>query len=161
MEIRNTMWYHSPTDMNFEEDSFKKLWETTSINDFLPMFKALIDKESELLYGLFYFMKNDIKPIWNNKEHINGGSISWKINKSDSIKCWKNLLTLYMSNSFSELDNKYNITGISINPKKNCNILKIWFSKDIPDDEINNLILPDECIFKEKFKLYRRFAKCF
>jgi hypothetical protein len=151
-----TLWYHSPSDTNFELNSFKKVCEITSINNFTAINSALLDIDSSLTGDLYYLMKDDIMPIWHNEEHINGGCISWKINSSDSIKCWTNLLFLFVTNEFSELE-KYGITGISINPKKNCNILKIWFKSVIPKDILRDLPLPSNCIFKEKFKIFKIF----
>lgn len=153
-----SLFYHSPTESSYEEDTFKVLFTLNNEEEILAANKALLDKEAELLSGNFYLMKNDIKPIWNNDIHINGGTIGWKIDKVDSIKSWQNLFILFLSNSLDSLNEKYNITGISINPKKNCNILKIWFGSDIPDEAIDNLELPKECIFSHKIKLYKRFA---
>lgn len=151
-----TLWFHSPSDTNFEIDSFKKVYEVSDLNEFNAINSALLDNDASLTGDLYYLMKDDIMPIWHNDKHINGGCISWKINSSDSIKCWKNLLFLFVSGEFSKLE-KYGITGISINPKKNCNILKIWFSNVIPQEELRTLPLPDNCIFQEKFKIFKIF----
>jgi hypothetical protein len=151
-----TLWFHSPSDNNFELESFKKVCEINSVDSFNAMNRALLDNDTSLTSDLYYLMKDNIMPIWHNEEHINGGCISWKINSSDSIKCWKNLLLLFVSGEFNELE-KYGITGISINPKKHCNILKIWFNNIIPKEELHDLILPEECIFQEKFKIFKIF----
>lgn len=151
-----TLWFHSPSDTNFELSSFKKVCEITSLEEFNAINAALLDNDVSLTNDLYYLMKDDIMPVWHNKEHIEGGCISWKINSTDSIKCWKNLLFLFMSGEFKELD-KYGITGISINPKKGCNILKIWFRNVIPKNDLHTLSLPKNCIFQEKFKIFKIF----
>lgn len=153
---RYTLWFHSPCDTNFELDSFKKVCEITSLDTFNAINRALLDNDSSLTNDLYYLMKDDVMPVWHNKEHIDGGCISWKIDSADSIKCWKNLLFLFVSGEFSELE-QYGITGISINPKKGCNILKIWFRDVIPKDALRELPLPAECIFQEKFKIFKIF----
>lgn len=151
-----TLWYHSPSDTNFELSSFKKVCEITSLTEFAAINRALLDNDSSLTGDLYYLMKDDIMPVWHNDEHINGGCISWKINSADSVKCWTNLLFLFVAGEFAELE-KYGITGISINPKKHCNILKIWFRDVIPKDALRELPLPRECIFKEQFKIFKIF----
>jgi hypothetical protein len=151
-----TLWYHSPSDTNFELSSFKKVCEVTSLDTFNAINRALLDNDTSLTNDLYYLMKDDIMPVWHNDEHINGGCISWKIDSADSIKCWKNLLFLFVSGEFNDLE-QYGITGISINPKKGCNILKIWFRDVIPKDALRDLKLPEECIFQEKFKIFKIF----
>jgi hypothetical protein len=151
-----TLWFHSPNETNFESDSFKKVCEITNLNEFNAINKSLLDIDISLTNDLYYLMKDDIMPIWHNDNHINGGCISWKINSSDSIKCWKNLLFLFMSGELKELE-KYGITGISINPKKYCNILKIWFKNVIPKDDLRTLPLSKHCIFQEKIKIFKIF----
>lgn len=155
-----TLWFHSPNEESFDANTFKKVCDIMTSDDFLALNYALLKKDDLLLNGLFYFMKNDIQPVWNNDEHINGGSISWKIDKFDAIKCWINILNLFVSGKFDSME-QYGITGISINPKKNCNILKIWFNGDIPDENLAKLELPEECIFRENFKIFKRFKTFF
>lgn len=152
-----TLWYHSSCDTNFDVSSFKKVYKLENLTDVFDVQYSLIKREKYLLNELFYLMKDDIKPVWFNDEHVDGGCISWKITKHMATKSWENLLMLFVSNALNDLDAKYGITGISINPKKNCNILKIWFSKVIPPHELNSLKLPKECIFAEKFKIFKTF----
>ena len=157
-EYNYTLWYHNPNDTNFGEESFKKVYNIKNRYQLLGMHKSLSSTTNNklLLNGAFYLMKDDILPIWSSETHIKGGCISWKIDRTQSIKCWENLLLLFVSNKFNNLE-KYNITGISINPKKNCNILKIWFKNVIPHHVLSNLPIPKECYFRDKFKMFKIF----
>lgn len=152
-----TLWYHNASETKFDKSSFNKVTEIRTIKDLMELNDSLLANDNILLNDLFYLMIDDIMPIWFNDEHINGGCISWKISKMSAIRSWENLLFLFMANEFKELDNKYGITGISINPKKNCNILKIWFKKEIPHNELNKIELPINCMFRENFKIFKRF----
>ena len=156
-EEKYNLWFHS-NNTNYGEETFENIVTVKNIYEFSALHKQMMDKTQFLLKSELYFMKNDIKPIWSNDNHINGGTLSWKIDKNDAVSYWENLIFLYLTNGFSDLE-KYNITGISINPRKGCNILKIWFNKIIPDEELNNIELPDMCKFKEKPKMFKTFKK--
>lgn len=151
-----SLWYHNPNEKDFTESSFMKVLNITNADELLAIHNVLKNNEKLLLNGLFYLMKDEILPVWYNKDHINGGCISWKIDRSESVKCWENLLLLFTSGNFNNLE-EYKITGISINPKKNCSILKIWLSSVIPKHKLNSIKLPNNCIFKEKFKIFKIF----
>ena len=71
-----------------------------------------------LLNGMFFIMKNDINPVWTDEVNRDGGCISWKIEKYNSLDYWENLLMLFVTDNLPTELNKYNINGISINPKK-------------------------------------------
>lgn len=151
-----TLWYHNPNENLFTESTFTKVLDINKPEELFAMHKLLILNQKILLNGLFYIMKDNIKPVWNNKHHINGGSLSWKIDRHLSVKYWENLVALFISGNFNHLE-KYKVTGISINPKKNCNILKIWFGRTIPKSELSKLKLPKNCAFKEQFKIFKIF----
>ena len=38
--------------------------------------------------GMFFIMKKSVKPIWECSTNINGGCISWKVDRKNSYKSW-------------------------------------------------------------------------
>ena len=84
-------------------------------------------------------MRNNIFPLWDNEDNKNGASFSFKILKDDSKNFWNKLNISVLSETFlkEEHISKYNnINGISISPKKNFCIIKIWLkNKDIFNNE--------------------------
>ena len=74
---------------------------------------------------MVFFMKNDIKPIWEDENNKFGGCFSYKILSSEIYEYSKIFIYLIIGNTL--LDNKEvlnNITGISISPKKISVFLK-------------------------------------
>ena len=95
-------------------------------------------------------MKEGIKPMWEDKQNINGGCFSYKINNKVVTKIWKELSYALMGETLSDYDI---INGITISPKKNFCIIKIWISNC---DNINPEIIKEidglyynECFFKK------------
>lgn len=151
-----TVWFHDSIDKNFELDSFNKIHTFNNVEDYFSVSNALSSIPKMLLNNLIFVMRDGIEPLWTHESNINGGCISWKIDKEQSLKCWENLFKMLVSNEFNELE-QYNITGISIAPKKGCNIIKLWFGQNIPQNVLNNITLSDNCLFKDKLKVFKAY----
>lgn len=155
------IWFHDANNNNFDIESFNHICKIETVKDFLIANEVLKKNYKMLLNGMFFIMKNDINPIWTDEANRDGGCISWKIEKHNSLEFWCNFLLLFITNNLpSELDT-YNITGISINPKKNCNIFKLWVGSDINSQVINNMNLTDKCLFNKHLRLYKSFKNFF
>ena len=128
LKNRWTFWYHSINDNNWKINSYHKLYSIENIYDY----KIIEDsfKNNHYYNGMYFIMRNDIKPIWEDPMNRMGGYISFKIYSNDLINKWNYLIKkCIMEDIF--IDNNDYINGISISPKKEFNILKIWLNKDI------------------------------
>lgn len=125
------LWYHNPSDKNWNLDSYYKLMEINSINDFCILRNSWKDNLPHVTEGMFFFMrvKNEkiIYPRWEDRHNREGGYWSLKIEKELSEEMWFNLLMLAIGETITNDNyNSENINGISISPKKHFCILKIW-----------------------------------
>ena len=130
LKNRWTFWYHSINDNNWKINSYHKLYSIENIYDY----KIIEDsfKNNHYYNGMYFIMRNDIKPIWEDPMNRMGGYISFKIYSNDLINKWNYLIKkCIMEDIF--IDNNDYINGISISPKKEFNILKIWLNRDIPN----------------------------
>jgi hypothetical protein len=159
LDNKFTVWFHDANEPEFTMDKFFNITDFENIGEYTMTTQALRDNYKMLLNGMFFIMKNDINPVWTDDANRDGGCISWKIEKYNSLDYWENLLMLFVTNNLPVELNKYNINGISINPKKNCNIIKLWLANDIEGDILNKIDLTDKCLFKDKLKLYKSFKK--
>ena len=96
---------------------------------------------------MFFCMKDGISPIWEDIANIDGGCISIKLQLNEAFILWNLLFTYFASNNIDE-----NINGISISPKKNFNIIKIWMKTKI---DINTYKLPAVFNLDSKIVLFR------
>jgi hypothetical protein len=159
LDNKFTVWFHDANEPEFTMDKFFNITNFETVGEYTMTTQALRDNYKMLLNGMFFIMKNDINPVWTDDANRDGGCISWKIEKYNSLDYWENLLMLFVTNNLPVELNKYNINGISINPKKNCNIIKLWLANDIEGDILNKIDLTDKCLFKDKLKLYKSFKK--
>jgi len=144
------IWYHDNNN-DWTINGYKKIYNIKTIEDFWEIYQRL--NNYILLKGQFFLMKENVEPIWENKDNIDGGCWSYKINKNDSYISW-----IYLSmNICGEIltrdhSNMNSINGISFSPKKNFCIIKIWNNdrtntENILVDKINNINL-SLCLYK-------------
>ena len=72
-------------------------------------------------------MKEDIFPNWEDPDNRNGGCLSFKIPSTNIISGWEELLLKCFTEKIISPEHADEINGISISPKKEFNIIKIWF----------------------------------
>jgi translation initiation factor 4E len=97
-------------------DSVEKL---CALNETIP--------EEMVKSSMLYVMRNGINPIWEDPFNCDGGAFSFRLSKVGVHFVWKNLFYLLCGETLC-IDRKYNalINGITISPKKEFCILKIW-----------------------------------
>lgn len=128
-----TLWFHNPEDSKWSLSSFIKIqsfstWEEfwTIVDIFL---QARIQKDTTGIFGdgMFFFMRNNIPPLWENSANIRGGCYSFRVQRREAT----DLYLIYSIAAMIEtaaVNSNNKINGVSISPKKNFNIIKIWNS---------------------------------
>ena len=130
-----TFYFHNVDENDFTIQKFKKI---ASINNMVDLSK-IINTIPTITSGMFYLMKNDVKPLW--EENIHGGFWTFKLMKKDADRIWKILILNFVSNSITKNINESNlITGISISPKINNCIIKIWTLYNPDNTNASNIL---------------------
>jgi len=126
------LWYHSINDNNWENNSYKLIYNISSINDIM-IIKEYI-QQNHLQNAMFFLMKGDIFPTWEYPENREGSSISYKIPAQTLKESWDLLFIRLICEEILEDKEKVSeINGISISPKKEFNIIKIWINNFNPN----------------------------
>ena len=135
MELKNNnlndkfkLYFHDPNSYDWEMNSYINLFEMKTIEEFWIIDSLIKDK---VHLGMFFIMKNNIFPLWDNEDNINGCSFSLKILKKEAKIYWSKICILLLSNNITKeehIDLYEKINGISISPKKNFCIIKIWLA---------------------------------
>tara|TARA_B100000424_G_scaffold245384_1_gene216347 strand:+ start:195 stop:701 length:507 start_codon:yes stop_codon:yes gene_type:complete len=158
-----TLWTHNQSN-NWDISGYNNLFTFDTLDDAIT-FNENIDPNI-VKKSMMFLMKDNIKPIWEDELNINGGSFSYKINEEIVNNIWKKLVYYLISMTIHNNENILNnINGISISPKKNFCIIKLWianinnFDEKLYNDLINNIdifnihklcnIEPQICIFKK------------
>lgn len=131
LENNWTLWYHDPDDKKWSIESYKKVGYITTLEEFLTYYDSI----HSFISGMFFLMKNDIPPIWEDSMNINGGILTYKLLKNVSDKIWYELSMMLIGGSLSK--DYSNINGISISPKINNCIIKIWIKDSSKMKSIN------------------------
>jgi len=128
------LWFHDPLDNNWKIESYKGIHTIDTIESYWNLYSFLNNKIIE--NSMLFLMRENIDPLWEHKENINGGCWSLKIPKGNMFDIWNNISIALLCESISNEDT-ININGISISPKKNFCIIKFWTNKNI--NNIKNL----------------------
>jgi hypothetical protein len=117
------LWFHKVNDNNWNIESYTKIYEITTYYHILFIIKEI----ENITSGMFFLMKDGIIPIFEDEHNINGGYWSLRISKKDSNEYWEKLL-YYICIDNITVDEKYEqkINGLSVSPKINNCIFKIW-----------------------------------
>ena len=147
------LYYHLPHDKNWGLSSYK-----LSMGDIDTVEKlvALNEKmpENIMKHCMLFVMRKGITPMWEDPKNRNGGCFSFKVTNKQVPEVWKTLFYLLAGETLS-LEPKYNsqLNGITISPKKNFCIIKIWLCDCSVQDPsiitpIANLV-KQGCLFKK------------
>ena len=148
-----TIWAHMPQDSDWSLNGYIKINTLKNIEDSITLMEII--PEVLIKYSMLFIMKENINPLWEDKCNINGGAFSYKVSNKNVLNVWKKLFYALIGNTISNnIEVIHNITGITISPKKNFCVIKIWM-KDYTiqnPDVINSEIIglnPQGCIFKK------------
>jgi hypothetical protein len=137
------LWYHHDKD-NWSINGYKKIFELITIKDFWSLHNNW-DKLGGITSKHIFLMKENITPLWEDKNNIAGGCWSFKVTEDLSEELFEDLSTLLVCNELcSSISNE--IVGLSLCLKKNNNVvIKIWNK----NSKNNSLKLINENIIKK------------
>lgn len=136
------LWAHLPHDTDWSISSYKNVSEINCIESILEFENVIPD--IMIKNCMIFCMRKGILPTWEDPSNRDGGSFSFKINNSDIYEIWKELSITLMTEMLvqDEVMNK-SICGITVSPKKNFCILKIWM-KDVDIQDVKLFNLPEK-----------------
>ena len=147
------LYYHLPHDKNWDLSSYKKIMEDIdTIEKVITINDAI--KENIVINCMLFVMRKGITPMWEDPQNRTGGCFSFKVINKQVYYVWKSLFYALCGETLC-VDKKHNslINGITISPKKNFCIIKIWLKNCTVQDpniiiSISNL-LKQGCLFKK------------
>ena len=153
-----TMWAHLPHDIDWSINSYKKIYTMQTVEEAIALTETLPDVLVKIC--MLFLMKEGIKPIWEDPKNRAGGCFSYKISNKCVYEVWKELSYVLVGETISSQNTFVaNVTGITISPKKNFCIIKIWTSNCVNQNP--NIITGDVkgmtslgCLFKKHMPEY-------
>lgn len=148
-----TLWAHLPHNTDWSLKSYIPVATFTTIEETIAVMETLPTKVIENC--MLFIMKKGVWPTWEDTQNRNGGGFSYKISNKNVSVVWKELSYMLVGETISKnSDFVSSVVGITISPKKNFCIIKIWMSNCKYQDptmitrEINDLS-SQGCIFKK------------
>lgn len=121
------LWAHLPHDTDWSINSYKKICTLTTVEETIAVTETLPD--ILVKNCMLFLMRDGIKPIWEDPKNRSGGCFSYKVSNKQVYTVWKELSYVLVGDSISKQSSFVaNVTGITISPKKNFCIIKIWMS---------------------------------
>ena len=154
-KIKNkwVLWAHLPQDPDWTFKSYKKVYEFKTLEDAIVI--TDITPDPLIKSSMLFVMKEGITPMWEDPKNRNGGCFSYKVSNKNVCEVWKEINYVLVGETISPEVSFVNcVTGITISPKKNFCIIKIWMTNcDYQNPakvttEVKGL-LPQGCIFKK------------
>ena len=126
-----TLWYHDINDNNWKLSNYTKILSYNDLETYINLYRT-IDNFSA---GMFFLMKDKILPLWEVKENKSGGYWSFKVTKNKINSVWKDICSQIIGNTILDVDKMIYVNGVSLSPKINNCIIKIWLKKEIDISE--------------------------
>jgi hypothetical protein len=148
-----TLWAHLPHDTDWTLKSYKRIFEFDTVEHAITLTETLPEKL--IKNCMLFIMRKGIQPTWEDEKNLSGGCFSYKINNKYVKETWTALTyrltgeTITNDTSLSKI-----INGITISPKKNFCIIKIWTNICSHQTATiikpyKELIIPHGCLFKK------------
>lgn len=148
-----TLWAHLPHNTDWSLTSYISIHTFTTVESAVAVTESL---PSALIENcMLFIMRHDIKPIWEDPKNRDGGCFSYKVTNKNVTTAWKDLTYAVLGGSVSDKPGFFDcVSGITISPKKNFCIIKIWMKNcDYQNPAVVNPgirgLQPQGCIFKK------------
>ena len=141
-------YYHAPENNDYSLESYIEILSFNSLEEFWVLDRFI--RRDMIENGMFFIMCDPVLPMWEDKHNINGGCISWKVDRKNAYKYWVDIIGHFITQNLGKFNSKVN--GVSISPKKNSSIIKLWLSEEINIDDMNLpdsfMLVDDKIMFK-------------
>ena len=123
------LWYHSINDNTWTNNSYQLIYTIRNLYDIQLLNDTMLTHF--LQNGMFFIMRENIFPTWEDPENREGCCISYKIPGSLLKQQWDLILNKVLTEEILKDKNQYSqVNGLSISPKKEFNIVKLWLREN-------------------------------
>ena len=122
-----TLWAHLPHNTDWSLKSYIPIYTFTNVEETIAVTESM---PATLIENcMLFIMKKGISPTWEDPKNRDGGCFSYKVLNKNVSKAWSELTYRVAGGSISSNEHFINsVTGITISPKKNFCIIKIWMT---------------------------------
>ena len=118
-----TLYFHAQDENKWGLNTFTKISTITCWREFWSVLEAI--GNDSISDGMFFFMRDPIPPLWENHQNVRGGVYSIRVQKQHATETYISYtIACILGKLTTNPDNIIN--GVSVSPKKNFNIIKVW-----------------------------------
>lgn len=153
LKYKWNLWAHLPQDPDWSSKSYKKIFQFKHVEDAVAITESL--PEGLVKNCMLFVMRDGVTPMWEDPRNRNGGCFSYKVSNKNVFEVWRDLTYVLVGETISNnIPFVNSVTGITISPKKNFCIVKIWMTNcehqnpQVVTSDVKYL-LPQGCLFKK------------
>lgn len=117
------LWYHDPNNNDYSLESYIKIQEIQTLADFWNIVETISLEAWNS--GMFFFMKDGYRPLWDAPENEKGGAWSKKTDASETHTIFVDCMVHCIAGCLLTKQNE-TIVGVTISPKGPFHIIKFW-----------------------------------
>ena len=122
------LWYHSINDTNWKKNSYKNLYTIKNLYDLKSLNDSI--EKIHLQNGMYFLMRENIFPTWEDPDNREGCCISFKIGSDVLKEQWTMIVNQVLGEDIlQDKEQTIEINGISVAHKKEFNIIYSSFFK--------------------------------
>ena len=128
------LYHHLPSNKDWKLSGYEIVFDNiNSVEKLIAIVETI--PEDMIKYSMWFFMRDGITPLWEDPKNESGGNFSYKIINKNVYEVWKQVAYLLCGGHLC-VDPSHNqyINGITISPKKNFCIIKIWLNTNLHQD---------------------------
>lgn len=153
LKCKWVLWAHLPQDPLWTAKSYIKLCKFNTVEEALAVTELL--PHGLIRNCMLFIMRDGILPMWEDVRNRSGGCFSYKVTNKFVPETWRDLTCVLVGETISNNQQFVNaVTGITISPKKNFCIIKVWTTNcdfqnpQVVTPDVRHLT-PQGCLFKK------------
>jgi len=148
------LYYHLPHEKNWELSSYRIILAGIDNAEQVICLNETALSEYVVQRSMLFLMRRGITPMWEDAKNRDGGCFSFRVPNKCVHGIWKSLMYATCGETlFTNRKHNESMNGITISPKRNFCIIKIWMSncENIDPNTISNIpnLSKQGCLFKK------------
>lgn len=137
LESSWTLYFHDPNDKRWDLASYHNVHTMLTASEFWGVHERLA-LDCAIGKGMWFIMRGDVFPCWDDAANIDGGCMSYILSKAEIADAWAAFCESMMCEEmFKEGEDSDVINGVSVSPKNDFCILKLWLTREIRPDQLS------------------------
>uniref|UniRef100_H2Y9Y6 Eukaryotic translation initiation factor 4E type 3 n=1 Tax=Ciona savignyi TaxID=51511 RepID=H2Y9Y6_CIOSA len=109
------------------EANLRKIYTVSTIESFWGVYNHIPPPSGLTPRYSYHLMRNDIRPVWEDKVNANGGMWKLRCHKSFTDNVWNELLLSCIGEQFTgHVNDDDEIIGLSVSVRKNDDLVQLW-----------------------------------